>query len=403
MKKILSSKVSGFLKYRSLKWIKAKELYFSQIAYANIGEEINGKNAPRALMIVPTESIDFYVQNRYEEAMSASMHNIYFQFLAILKKLVDRGFVVDCVEKDTLQPTVDTSVYQLILDEGDTLAYLPKVDGQTRIFYCTGTKWNRWNEDELRRIDWLRQEYGLFVKPRRQIRPIYSDQAADYILYKGVPEQMWDFNPEAELVQLAMPVEFEPKDVVRGFSQREFAWVGGWGAIHKGLDLVIDAFEKMPDLQLNIFGAIEREEYVMKWLEGKLAANKNLHYHGYADCRSVAFQEILFKCVGNIYPSAGENGCATLAQTAHFGLIPITTATANNQANFLGYNITGTKRNEMIDSICESVKTIAAMEDKEIQERAFAVMEFAKKRFTREAFISSFDDFLVNSKLVPKR
>jgi len=353
-------------------------------------------------MLVPTESIDFYIQNRYEEGISTSMHNIYFQFLAILKRLVDQGFVVDCVKKDTLDLSLDTSQYQLILDEGDSLAYLPNVAGQKKVFYCTGTKWDRWNADELQRVEWFQQKYGIYVKPVRQVLPNFSDQVADYILYKGVPEQMQDFSKHASLVQLAMPVEFEPKSVNRNYAGREFVWIGGWGAIHKGLDLVIEAFEKTPNVRLNIFGAIHREAQVAQWLDTKLQQNPNLRYHGYADYKGPEFQRIIANCAGHVYPSAGENGCATLGQTAHFGLLPVTTGTANNQANHLGFNIEGSSREAMVNSICSNVERIVAMSDAELKERAAGIMDFAKKRFTRAAFIQSFDDFLHSSQLIAR-
>ncbi|GAA4357283.1 hypothetical protein GCM10023185_21880 [Hymenobacter saemangeumensis] len=353
-------------------------------------------------MLVPLESIGYYVQNRYEEGADAKMHNIYFQFLAILKRLVDHGFVVDCIKKDTLEYGVDTSQYELILDEGDSLAFMPKVEGQRKVFYCTGTKWNRWNSDELRRVEWFQQKYGIFVKPVRQIKPNFSDQVADYILYKGVPEQMQDFNKSACRVQLAMPVEFEPDKVVRDFSKRDFVWIGGWGAIHKGLDLVVEAFEKLPGLKLHVFGAIEREPPVMNWLQEKIAANPNIRYHGFADYRSPAFQQIVASCAGHVYPSAGENGCATLGQTAHFGQVPITTPTANNQANYLGLNIEEADRESMINSICANVDEVVMMSEKELKERSFELMGFARQRFTRTAFIQSFDQFLLNSKFPVK-
>jgi len=367
----------------------------SNIAYSNIGKRTNKNNAPRALLLIPTISIGYYVQGRYEEGLQKKMHNIYFQFLAILKCLVDHGYVVDCVEKDTLNLEYDTSSYKLILDEGDSLAYIPQHVGQKKIFYCTGTKWSRWNSDELQRLEWFQDRYGVLIKPVRQIMPIFSDQAADYILYKGVPEQMYDFNPRASLIQLAMPVEFEPEGFARNYTGREFVWIGGWGAVHKGLDLVIDAFEKLPHLTLHLFGAVAREPIVLKWLQGKVSANKNIHYHGFADYQSPLFQEIIKNCAGHIYPSAGENGCATLAQTAHFGLIPVTTATANNQANSLGFRIEGAGREAMIDSICKSAEHIFSLSNHAIQERSMQIMAFAKKRFTRQAFITSFNDFLL--------
>ncbi|WP_205499624.1 glycosyltransferase [Rufibacter psychrotolerans] len=400
MRKVLSSKTSNLIRYKSLPWLQRKISELSRYAYTNIGESINGKFAPKVLMLVPIESIDFYVQGRYEYALNIKMHNIYYQFLAILKQFVDRGFVVDCIEKDKISTEFDTAKYSIILDEGDSLAYLPKLENQKKIFYCTGTKWNSWNEGELRRVNWFYDSYGLRVKPVRQVKPNFSDEAADFILYKGVPEQMSEFSKNAELVQLAMPIEYEPSEIYRDYSVRDFIWIGGWGAVHKGLDIVIDAFEKMPEFNLHLFGSIEKESTVYSWMETKLKANKNIQYHGYADYKSSAFKKIISTCVGHVYPSAGENGCATLAQTAHYGLIPITTKEANNQANFLGFTIEGDTREELVESVVENVKTVISKPDRVIRESSDEIMNFAKQVFTRDAFLTSFNLFLTENKLI---
>jgi hypothetical protein len=152
----------------------------------------------------------------------------------------------------------------------------------------------------------------------------------------------------------------------------------------------------MPQFRLNIFGPIPEESQIAKWLEKKTKANKNIRYHGYAAFESAEFLKIISTCAGHVYPSAGENGCATLAQTAHFGLLPVTTDTSNNQANHLGYTIDGQDRDAMIDSICSSVERIGLMSDVELEARSKEIINFAKKRFTREAFVNSFNDFLVD-------
>ncbi len=98
--------------------------------------------------------------------------------------------------------------------------------------------------------------------------------------------------------------------------------------------------------------------------------------------------------MGHVYPSAGENGCATLAQTAHFGLIPITTDTANNQAPGLGYMIQGETRSQMVSSTISGVKSVIELSDDEIKGHSLKLMDFARQRFTRRSFIESFDSFL---------
>ncbi|MFC5269338.1 hypothetical protein [Adhaeribacter terreus] len=398
MKKNVSSKISNVLKYRLSPWLKSQIDSLSQSIYSDLGLEINGEKAPRALFIFPTVSFDFYIQGRFEEGLKTKMHNIYFQGLAILKKLIDHGYVVDCVDKDAFDVNRDTSQYRLIIDEGNNLAFLSNYPNQKKIFYSTGLKWERRNLNEQQRINWFHDAYGFFVKPVRQSLPVYSSQVADFILYKGVPEQMQDFNKRAKLVQLAMPVEYEPENIERDYSKREFLWIGGWGAIHKGLDIVVEAFEGMPESKLHIFGPLEREGKVLNWLQDKLKGSKNVFYQGFADYTKSSFQKIIHNCAGHIYPSAGENGCATLAQTAHYGLIPVTTAEANNQASFLGYNIEGDSRSLMIESIRHSVAEISAMDDETLKTKSEKIMAFAKERFTRSAFLKSVDDFLLSVK-----
>lgn len=312
----------------------------------------------------------------------------------MVDRLVHNGYVVDCMDTDAVQPTLDTGKYSLIIDEGHCLPFLRKVKGQKRVFFCTGLKWDRWNANELERIKWFHDKYRVFIKPVRQVAPNFTDEVADYILFKGEYDQLMDMNQNAHHYQLSMPVDFEPEKVEKDYSKRDFIWVGGFGALHKGLDIVVDAFEKMPGFNLHLFGSMDKEPELMKWLQRKLNKNSNIQFHGYADFRSARFQNIIKNCVAHVYPSAGENGCATLAQTAHFGVLPITTNTANNQSWCFGWTISGAGRDEMIESIISKIKIAANLPEEILIKKSQAIIDFAKRKFTRDAFIESFDEFL---------
>ncbi len=302
MIKSVTTKIINLLDYRYIPLLKKSVRRLKHFAYTNIGLDKNGRNAPKALFIFPTNSLGFYIQKKYFEGTQVKMHNIYFQGLAILDRLVKAGYVVDCVQTNILGFDTNTSHYSLIIDEGSSLPLLAKVEGQKKIYYCTGLKWSRWNANELLRLEWFKKEYGIYINPLRQASPVFSDEVADYILFKGTEEQMQDMNAQAARFQLAMPVDFEPAHVIRDYGKREFVWIGGWGVLHKGLDIAIDAFEKMPGVKLHIFGALEKEKVVYNWMIKKIAANPNISYHGYADYKSQSFFRYNKKLRGTCIP-----------------------------------------------------------------------------------------------------
>ena len=394
MTKPIITLLINFLRFRSIPWLSSKLSSLKSFAFSDIGKNINGAEAPRALLIFPTNSLAYYVRNQYQKGMQKKMHNIYFQGLAMVDCLVKNGYVVDCLDTDAVEPGMDTSKYALIIDESHSLPFLKKIKGQKRVFFCTGLKWDRWNANELERIKWFHDKYKVFIRPVRQIAPNFTDEVADYILFKGEHDQVMDMNQKAQHFQLSMPVDFEPENIDKDYSKRDFIWVGGYGALHKGLDIVVDAFEKMPDLNLHLFGSMGKEPEVMKWLQKKLKVNPNIKFHGFADFDSATFRNVISNCVAHVYPSAGENGCATLAQTAHFGVLPITTRTANNQSWCFGFTINGQNREEMITNIILKVKKAAALDNEMVKMKSLAIIDFAKRTFTRNAFINSFNSFL---------
>ena len=394
MSKNLLSKLSNLVEFRAMPFLNRKVQDWKESAFSDIGLQKNGKSAPRALMIFPTQPMGYYIQGRLQEGFAVRMQNIYFQGLAMLTQLVDAGFVVDVYEKDRLNFNKNTEQYSLVIDEGNSLAFIPAFPHQTKVFFATGLKWDRWNFNEVQRIQWFYEKYGFYVMPRRQLLPVFSDTAADYILFKGITEEMTDLNPSAKRFQLAMPVDYEPETVSRDLSRREFMWIGSKGSVFKGLDIVVDAFKEMPDMKLHLFGPVNKEQFIFKWLQDQLKNHPNISYHGYADYRSNQFLEIIKNCVAHVYPSAGENGCATLAQTCHFGLIPISTTTANNQASNLGYTIGGATRNELVQQTIDAARTVYSLSDDEVKTKSDELISFAKARFTRDAFIKSFDQFL---------
>jgi len=93
-------------------------------------------------------------------------------------------------------------------------------------------------------------------------------------------------------------------------TKKNYLWLGSTDFIHKGLDLVVDAFSEMSDYHLYICGPIEREKMFAKAYQNELYELPNIHTIGWTDVTGNEFINLTKKCVGVIYPSCSEGGGA---------------------------------------------------------------------------------------------
>ena len=106
--------------------------------------------------------------------------------------------------------------------------------------------------------------------------------------------------------------------------RKSFLWFGSDGFIHKGLDLVLEAFAQMPDYNLTVCGpiqygkgfserlsqgAIQHFEYPYGWVGG---------YH-----QPGTLPEITNRCIGLFFRPAQSRVVEALLTCMHAGLIPI--------------------------------------------------------------------------------
>jgi glycosyltransferase involved in cell wall biosynthesis len=101
-------------------------------------------------------------------------------------------------------------------------------------------------------------------------------------------------------------------------ASRHFVWFGSSGAIHKGLDLLIDVFNEIPYLTLHICGLSKKEKYLLK------NKSDNIIDHGLVDVQSEVFlNEIVNKCAFAILPSCSEAMSTGIITCMRHGIIPI--------------------------------------------------------------------------------
>jgi hypothetical protein len=361
----------------------------------NIGIEKNGKNAPSALVIYVATAIPYYKLGNISKCKTLNTHALTWHAVELVRQLVDEGYIVDFIDCYQSNPLIKWNKYSLIIDERNNLMNAPKVNNQIRVFYATGLKWDFQNNAEMIRVENFYKRTGYWVNPVRIAAPNFSDYFSDHILFYGNPELMKMFYFKPIRTQLNLSSTFVPSKIIQNISnKREFLWMGSVGAIHKGLDLVVEAFSELDNVSLHIFGFIESDLVFFNWLKSKLMKHSNIIYHGPAKIESEEFQKIVSFCIGHIFPSCSENGAGSVAQTCHFGLIPITTHTANTRSANLGYIIDSQHPENIILEIKEKVQNLLDLSYTELKIKSDSVIEFARTYHTREAYSKSSNLFI---------
>lgn len=357
----------------------------------DIGAARLGADAKCALIVYVRHVIPYYVAGKLAEAPMLREHSMYWETTEMVRQLNERGYVVDFYDVQSPAP-IEWSRYDLAFVQNGRLAECPPGARVKKVFYCTENYWAFQNLSELSRLQAFYARTGIRVPPERQSPVNFSDEYADLATSFGGPFQRCFYRPGVTWQPLAISVVTEPAYVPRQppAARASFLWLGGGGALLKGLDLAVEAFMATPEAHLYIAGAIEREARVWHWLKPKLLQHPNLHYLGWVDVASAAFARIANSCIGQVYPSASEGGPGAVAQLLHFGLIPIVTETAAVPAAHLGFEISSQEPTTIITEIQAHLRTLLAMPAAEREQRCRAVHDFARAHHTRAAYSASF-------------
>jgi glycosyltransferase involved in cell wall biosynthesis len=360
----------------------------------NIGGEKLPNGSNRALIMYITAVLPYFLKNELEKYPKINFHSSWWESIEMIKILNDHGYIVDCYHPGNVNVgDLNWDKYSLVIDATNKLPDIPLTKGQAKVYYSTGQHWLYHNMAELERIKYFKERHGIYLKPQRQLSPCFSDDHADYMTFFGNADLLSDYNCTVKKVQLnisSIPVRSFAKNIDN--SRKNFLYIGGFGNIHKGLDLTIDAFAKLPDVNLYIAGMLDDD--FAKWAQPLFKKFPNIHYLGQQEVCSEKFTLLADKCIGVVYPSSAEGGPGAVAQVLHHGLIPIVTKRSAVRAEGLGYVLSGETSDELISSIIDSVKKIIETPAKELSERTDQIKEFAQKFHTRKAYSESFKNLI---------
>ena len=337
-----------------------------------------------------------------EDAPEFDRHTSRWHARTIGHLFAELGFIVDGVRWDdeTFIPQRDYDVvFDIYVNLVRWLPYLKPT--AIKLVHCTGSDPYYQNLAELARIEALtRRRPGLYT-PRRLLahpdRSRYALYVADACSLLGNEHTLStypaQFHPKMHLVTpstsyLGATIK-SPEALVP--PEREFLWYFGTGAVHKGLDLVLEVFAGHPEWMLNVVGPVIEELDFVALYQRELLGLPNIHYHGSLTPSGEEFRAITSRSFCFIAPSCSEATSSAVVTCLRVGLFPIISKDAGVTMP-AGCGVT--LESVSIVAIEAAVSTVLALPEEVLAAQIAQSQAYAAELFTREHFRADMRTFI---------
>lgn len=340
-----------------------------------------------------------------------SGHSIDWEARELATSIASRGFEIVAVSGWSAAPDLLSpgSEFAGILDENaNLLRYNHLLQPQAlRLLYLTGSYARFMNEAEWERCLQLRERRGVSYYPKRQVREYLFDAAlelCDGALLVGNENTLATY-PAPMRAKIRRTTVSSSRYIPKTLKalaprQREFLWFFGEGAVHKGLDLVLDAFVRRSEVQLNVVGPVLRDRDFCEIYRKELFETQNISFHGFLHPTSAPFLALQNRCFAFIAPSCSEGISPAAATCMAAGLFPIVSRqTGIDLPGNCGLFI----ESLTVEAIVEAVDKALSISDSELNQHLSVSMDYAQRKYSRSEYSAQlqafFDEFLKSPNL----
>ena len=323
-------------------------------------------------------------------------HTQWWESLQIVQTFLDLGYRVDAISwlNTEFRPS---KPYKAVVDVRILLQHwAPDLPADCiKIFHAETAHCSYHNPAQRRRLDALEARRGRRLAPNKMIQDHRSMEVADCVTMLGEGDPFIRSTYEAA-ARPGTPIYPIPISTPRIWPELErdveavrnrFLWFGSGGLVHKGLDLVLEAFAAMPDLQLTVCGPIRQERDFEREYWRELYETPNIHLHGWVDIASPDFVDLVRGHVAFVFASCSEAQCGGVVTCMHAGLIPVVSYQT-------GAPVTPERgivlEDNHIPTIQEAVRRISKLDSETLKAMSHATWSHVQARHRREVFAEEY-------------
>lgn len=313
----------------------------------------------------------------------------------LARSLLDRGLVVDVLNWNDSASEPEGGA-DIVIDVAQNLERLAPLAGRNAplVLYPMFANPDVHNRLSRDRYEALRHRRGISLRPTKLVRRTGSIELATDVLFPGGEFSLagfTGFSARVERVPQARPFE-KAQRIVQSVGDRKtcFLWLGGFGAVHKGLDVTLEAFASLPHLRLLICADLEREAEFGHVYQRELSQLPNIEYHGFVDTCSDQWLTLVRRCAGFLSTSCCEVRVTAALACMRSGLVPILSNGSDIDAPAAGVTIGDLS----VEGIQEAVSRFAGFSDEEILLRSNAARAEVETLSGRSSYVAAVDNVI---------
>lgn len=255
-------------------------------------------------------------------------HTQHWEVQQIVKTFLDLGYDVDVIHftNMTFKPKKHYQVFFGVMWDFERVARRLKLPC-IKIYHATYAHWLDNNHHNYVRNLELKRRRGFSLLPWKLVQPSHSPENADFITVLGNEYTMKTYEHcRKPMFRVPIPTSqtFDwPQTKNFGAVRQKFVWFGSTGLVHKGLDVVLEAFANLPSFQLTVCGDVDCDSEFRKHFHKELYETSNIVTRGWVDVASKEFVDLANEHVAVLLPSCSEGGGGGVIVCMHAGMIPI--------------------------------------------------------------------------------
>ncbi len=323
-------------------------------------------------------------------------HSNSIESFEVVKIFHNLGYQVDIVQYGAKIESIKfkNSQYDIVFGlEPNFLKAIEKFRPKKTIYYATGAHYSFQNKAENDRLLDLKKRKGVLLEQRRFVFPHESSIIADAVICFGNKWTMSTYENKCkriEPVRTSAYTFFSFNEIQdkknRTEARNNFMCLASAGAVHKGLDILLDIFKKHPDIHLYICGDIKKEKDFFDLYNKELLHTSNIHYMGWTSPDSEEFKKIATKCAFSILPSCSEGMNGAIPTCMQLGLIPLVSEECGLDIESCGIIF----EKNLIEFIEGIILDCSQKSDSWLRRKSFDSYQFAKNNNTMKAFSKDF-------------
>ncbi len=324
-------------------------------------------------------------------------HTHYWESLQMARTFLEQGYAVDVIHWSRKKPFVPGKKYDFYVDVRRNFEHIAPLLNKdcVKIVHLDTAHHKVFHEGQRRRLEELKERRGIDLAPFKLVEINRAIEMADYATILGNEYTIGTYafaNKPIVRIPISTPVDYPfPADKDFDGCRKHFIWFGSEGFVHKGLDLVLEAFAGMPDYRLTVFGPIDREIRFEAAFYRELFKTPNIRTPGWVDIAGREFIDTANRALGLVYASSSEGGGGGVITCMHAGLIPVVSReTSVDVAPDYGIILPDCS----VITIQDQVRKLSARPADELRKMAMKAWEFARQHHTREHFAKAYREFV---------